>query len=70
LESLLSAVVADGMTGDKHNSNVELIAQGIANIAVPLIGGIPATGAIARRNTYDRAHRTPVAGMIHALTCC
>jgi SulP family sulfate permease len=69
IESLLSAVVADGMTGDKHNSNVELIAQGVANIAVPLIGGIPATGAIARTATNIRSGaRTPVAGIIHALT--
>lgn len=68
VESLLSAVVADGMTGDKHNSNVELIAQGIANLICPLFGGIPATGAIARTATNIRAGgKTPVAGMIHAL---
>ena len=69
VESLLSAVVADGMSGDHHNSNVELVAQGIANIVSPLFGGIPATGAIARTATNIRSGaRTPVAGMIHALT--
>lgn len=69
VESLLSAVVADGMTGDKHNSNVELIAQGVANLASPLFGGIPATGAIARTATNIRSGaKTPVAGMVHALT--
>jgi len=69
LESMLSAVVADGMTGDRHNPNVELVAQGIANIASPLFGGIPATGAIARTATNVRAGaRTPVSGMVHALT--
>jgi SulP family sulfate permease len=69
VESLLSAVVADGMSGDKHNSNVELIAQGIANLASPLVGGIPATGAIARTATNIRSGaKTPVAGMTHALT--
>jgi sulfate permease, SulP family len=69
LESMLSAVVADGMTGDRHNPNVELVAQGIANIASPLFGGIPATGAIARTATNIRAGaRTPVSGMVHALT--
>ena len=69
VESLLSAVVADGMSGDKHNSNVELIAQGVANILTPLVGGIPATGAIARTATNIRAGaKTPTAGMIHALT--
>jgi SulP family sulfate permease len=69
VESLLSAVVADSMTGDRHNSNVELIAQGIANLVSPLFGGIPATGAIARTATNVRSGaRTPVAGMIHALT--
>ena len=69
VESLLSAVVADGMSGDKHNSNVELMAQGIANLASPLFGGIPATGAIARTATNIRSGaRTPVSGMIHALT--
>ncbi len=69
VESLLSAVVADGMSGDHHNSNVELIAQGVANIASPLFGGIPATGAIARTATNIRSGAlTPVAGMVHALT--
>jgi SulP family sulfate permease len=69
LESMLSAVVADGMTGDRHNSNVELVAQGFANIISPLFGGIPATGAIARTATNIRAGaRSPVSGMIHALT--
>src|SRR5580704_1125228 len=69
VESLLSAVVADGMSGDKHNSNVELIAQGLANLASPLFGGIPATGAIARTATNIRAGgKTPVAGIVHALT--
>jgi SulP family sulfate permease len=69
LESLLSAVVADGMTGDRHDSNVELVAQGLANIASPLFGGIPATGAIARTATNIRAGaRSPIAGIIHALT--
>jgi SulP family sulfate permease len=69
IESLLSAVVADGMSGDKHNSNVELLAQGIANLAVPFVGGIPATGAIARTATNFRSGaRTPVSGMVHALT--
>ena len=68
LESMLSAVVADEMTGDRHNSNVELVAQGVANIVSPLFGGIPATGAIARTATNIRAGaRSPVAGMIHAL---
>jgi SulP family sulfate permease len=69
IESLLSAVVADGMSGDKHNSNVELLAQGFANLAVPLVGGIPATGAIARTATNVRSGaRSPVSGMVHALT--
>lgn len=69
VESLLSAVVADGMTGDKHNSNSELIAQGVANICTPLVGGIPATGAIARTATNIRSGgKTPVAGIVHALT--
>ena len=68
IESLMSAVVADRMTGTKHNSNVELFAQGIANIASPLVGGLPATGAIARTATNIRAGaKTPVAGLIHAL---
>jgi SulP family sulfate permease len=69
LESLLSAVVADSMSGDRHNSNVELVAQGIANLTVPFFGGIPVTGAIARTATNIRAGaRSPFAGMIHALT--
>jgi SulP family sulfate permease len=69
VESLLSAVVADGMSGDHHNSNVELVAQGVANLASPLFGGIPATGAIARTATNIRSGaQTPVAGMVHALT--
>lgn len=69
IESLLSAVVADGMIGAKHDSNMELVAQGIANIASPLFGGIPATGAIARTATnIKNGGRTPVAGIIHALT--
>ena len=69
IESLMSAVVADRMSNDRHNPNVELIAQGVANIASPLFGGLPATGAIARTATNIRAGaQTPVAGMIHALT--
>jgi SulP family sulfate permease len=69
IESLLSAMVADGMIGGRHRSNMELVAQGIANIASPLFGGIPATGAIARTATnVKNGGRTPVAGMIHALT--
>lgn len=68
IESLLSAVVADGMIGGRHKSNVELIAQGIANLCSPLFGGIPATGAIARTATnVKNGGRTPMAGMIHAL---
>ena len=69
IESLMSAVVADRMTGTRHNSNVELFAQGIANIASPLLGGLPATGAIARTATNIRAGaKTPIAGIIHAVT--
>ncbi len=69
LESLLSAVVADSMTGDRHNSNAELVAQGVANIVVPMVGGIPVTGAIARTATNIRAGaRTPVASVMHAIT--
>jgi sulfate permease, SulP family len=69
IESLLSAVVADSLSGDRHNSNMELLAQGVANLAVPLVGGIPATGAIARTATNIRSGaRTPVSGMVHALT--
>ena len=69
IESLMSAVVSDRMSGDKHNPNVELIAQGIANVMSPLVGGLPATGAIARTATNIRSGaQTPVAGMVHALT--
>ena len=69
VESLLSAVVADGMCGDRHNSNAELVAQGVANIIVPIVGGTPVTGAIARTATnYRSGAKTPVAGMVHALT--
>ena len=69
IESLLSAVVADGMIGGRHRSNMELVAQGIANIASPIMGGIPATGAIARTATnIKNGARTPVAGMMHAVT--
>ena len=69
IESLLSAVVADRMGGDRHNPNVELIAQGVANIVSPMFGGLPATGAIARTATNIRSGaRTPVSGMVHALT--
>ncbi len=69
IESLLSAVVGDRMVNDKHNPNVELIAQGLANLASPFFGGLPATGAIARTATSIRSGaQTPVAGMIHALT--
>ena len=69
IESLLSAVVADRMTGDRHNPNVELIGQGIANIVSPLFGGLPATGAIARTATNIRSGaKTPMSGMIHAVT--
>lgn len=68
IESLLSAMVADGVIGDKHNSNTELIAQGVANVIVPFFGGIPATGAIARTMTnINNGGRTPIAGIIHAL---
>lgn len=69
VESLLSAVVADGMIGGRHRSNMELIAQGVANIITPMFGGMPATGAIARTATnVKNGGRTPVAGMVHALT--
>ncbi len=69
LESLMSAVVADKMTKDKHNPNVELIAQGVANVVSPMFGGLPVTGAIARTATNIRSGgKTPVASMIHALT--
>lgn len=68
IESLLSAMVADGVIGDKHNSNTELIAQGVANVVVPFFGGIPATGAIARTMTnINNGGRTPIAGIIHAV---
>ncbi len=69
IESLLSAVVADGMTGTRHRSNMELVAQGVANLVTPLFGGIPATGAIARTATnVKNGGRTPIAGIVHALT--
>lgn len=69
IESLLSAVVSDGMIGGKHRSNTELIAQGIANIVTPFFGGIPATGAIARTATnVKNGGRTPIAGIVHAVT--
>ncbi len=69
IESLMSAVVSDRMSGDRHNPNVELIGQGVANIASPIFGGLPATGAIARTATSIRSGaQTPVAGIIHALT--
>jgi SulP family sulfate permease len=69
IESLMSAVVADKLSGDRHNSNVELMAQGVANIVSPLVGGLPATGAIARTATNIRSGaRTPVAGIVHSLT--
>ena len=68
IESLLSATVADGVTGEKHNANTELIAQGIANVVTPLFGGIPATGAIARTMTnINNGGKTPIAGIIHAI---
>lgn len=69
IESLLSAVVADGMIGGNHRSNTELIAQGVANIITPVFGGIPATGAIARTATnVKNGGRTPVSGIVHAIT--
>ena len=68
IESLLSAMVADGVIGDKHNSNTELIAQGVANVVTPFFGGIPATGAIARTMAnINNGGRTPIAGMVHAV---
>jgi SulP family sulfate permease len=68
IESLLSATVADGVTGDKHDSNTELMAQGVANIVVPFFGGIPVTGAIARTMTnINNGGKTPVAGIVHAV---
>jgi SulP family sulfate permease len=69
VESLLSAVVGDTMSGDRHNSNAELMAQGVANVVVPIVGGIPVTGAIARTATNYRAGaKTPVSGIVHAMT--
>jgi sulfate permease, SulP family len=69
IESLLSAVVSDGMIGGRHRSNMELVAQGLANIASPIFGGIPATGAIARTATnVKNGGRTPVAGIVHSFT--
>ncbi|MGC4084346.1 MAG: SulP family inorganic anion transporter [Vicinamibacterales bacterium] len=69
VESLMSAVVADRLGGDRHNPNVELIAQGIANLASPLVGGLPATGALARTATNIRSGaRTPILCMTHAVT--
>ncbi|HEY8320692.1 MAG TPA: SulP family inorganic anion transporter [Candidatus Baltobacteraceae bacterium] len=69
LESLLSAVVADSLTGDRHHSNAELIAQGAANLFVPLVGGIPVTGAIARTGTNIRSGaKSPISGLVHSLT--
>ena len=68
IESLLSAVIADGMTGSRHRSNVELVAQGVANVLSPLFGGLPATGAIARTATNIRSGSTgPVSGLLHAV---
>ena len=68
IESLLSATVADGMIGDRHDSNTELVAQGIANVVSPIFGGIPATGAIARTMTnINNGGKTPVAGIVHAI---
>jgi SulP family sulfate permease len=69
IESLLSAVVADGLTGDRHDSNTELIAQGIANLVCPFFGGLPATGAIARTSAnISHGARSPLAGITHAFT--
>src|SRR3546814_15881941 len=68
IESLLSAVVADGMAGTRHNSNQELVGQGVANILAPLFGGIAATGAIARTATNIRnGGNSPIAGVVHAV---
>ncbi len=68
IESLLSAVVADGMTGERHNSNMELVAQGVANVIAPFFGGIPATGAIARTATnIKNGGQTPISGIVHAM---
>jgi SulP family sulfate permease len=69
IESLMSAMVADKMSGDRHDSNMELVAQGVANLVSPMVGGLPATGAIARTATNIRSGaKTPVAGIVHALT--
>jgi sulfate permease, SulP family len=69
IESLLSAVVADGLSGDRHDSNTELIAQGVANLVCPIFGGLPVTGAIARTSAnVNNGGKTPVAGVVHALT--
>ncbi|HEX7137303.1 MAG TPA: SulP family inorganic anion transporter, partial [Vicinamibacterales bacterium] len=69
IESLMSAMVADRLSGDRHDSNMELVAQGVANVVSPLVGGLPATGAIARTATNIRSGaQTPVAGVVHALT--
>jgi SulP family sulfate permease len=69
IESLLSAVVADGLSGDRHDSNTELIAQGLANLVCPFFGGLPATGAIARTSAnINSGGKTPIAGIVHALT--
>ncbi len=69
IESLLSAVVADGLSNDRHDSNTELVGQGIANLICPLFGGLPATGAIARTSAnIHNGGRTPIAGMVHALS--
>ena len=69
IESLLSAVVADGLTGERHDSNTELIAQGVANLVCPIFGGLPATGAIARTSAnINNGGKTPLAGIIHAAT--
>jgi SulP family sulfate permease len=69
IESLLSCVVADGLSGDRHDSNTELVAQGVANLVCPFLGGLPATGAIARTSSnIHNGARTPLAGMVHAAT--
>jgi len=69
IESLMSAMVADKMSGDRHDSNMELVAQGVANIVSPMVGGLPATGAIARTATNIRSGaKTPVAGIVHSVT--
>src|SRR4029078_8084096 len=69
IESLMSAMVADRMSGDRHDSNMELVAQGVANLVSPMFGGLPAPGAIARTATNVRSGgQTPVSGIVHALT--